>query len=74
MITVISGLAIPFGSIICFTMTGTIFSGTDGQEDKVKEALSNLIMYQNIWITLAAIPFIFIIRNSPKNPPSLVST
>jgi hypothetical protein len=74
MITVISGLAIPFGSIVSFTMTGTIFSSTGGQSDKVIEAFSDLIKYQNIWVTLAAIPFIFIIRNSPKSPPSLVAT
>jgi uncharacterized membrane protein len=33
-----------------------------------------LILIQNIWITFAAVPLFFIIREKPEHPPSLVAT
>ncbi len=32
-----------------------------------------LIFIQNMWITFAAVPLFFIIREKPENPPSLVA-
>lgn len=36
-------------------------------------AENELLIYQNIWISFAAVPFFFIIREKPTFPPSLVA-
>ena len=68
--TSLTGIAIPIGSIISFTMSGLIFKN-DGE---VKREIADLMAYQNIWITVICIPFFFLIRDAPAHPPSLVAT
>lgn len=57
-------------------MAGIIFAGANPLTDPqgTKDDLYDLIAYQNIWITLITIPFVFIIRDGPTHPPSLVAT
>lgn len=76
LVTSILGLCIPIGSIVSFTMAGIIFAGADPKVNPqgTKKDLYDLLVYQNYWITAITIPFVFIIRNGPTHPPSLVAT
>ena len=71
LVTSMCGLAIPLGSIVSFVMAGLIFTSDIA---KVRQEMYNLLWYQNVWITLITVPFVFIIKDKPVNPPSLVST
>ena len=76
LVTSILGLCIPIGSIVSFSMAGFIFAGADPltYPQGTKNDLYHLLAYQNYWITVITIPFVFIIRDKPAYPPSLVAT
>ena len=68
--TSLTGLSIPIGSIVSFTMSGLVFKSGGN----VKEQIAELMAYQNIWITLITIPYFILVRDAPATPPSLVAT
>lgn len=71
LVTSMIGLSVPLGSIISFTMAGLVFTKN---VELVQHDMYKLLWIQNGWITFVTIPFFFIIKDKPKNPPSLVAT
>lgn len=64
------GLSIPIGTVISFLMSGLIFK----DQSTMKEDTKHLILIQNIWVTVCAVPFIILVRDKPTHPPSAVAT
>jgi len=67
--TQICGLSIPIGTVVSFLMTGLIY----GDPNTMKEDTKRLILIENIWASLVAIPFFLIVRDKPEVPPSSVA-
>ena len=72
-VTSILGLSIPTGNLVAFLMSGFIFAGIETQDQKgVQDMLMRLLLCQCVWMTIVLIPFIFLIREKPEHPPSLI--
>ena len=63
------GLSIPIGTVISFLMSGLIFK----DQLTMKEDTKHLILIQNIWVTVCAVPFFILVRDKPTHPPSAVA-
>jgi MFS-type transporter involved in bile tolerance (Atg22 family) len=67
--TQICGLSIPIGTVVSFLMTGLIYK----DPNTMKEDTKRLILFQNIWASLVAIPFFLLVRDKPEIAPSSVA-
>ena len=67
--TQICGLSIPIGTVISFLMTGLIYS----DEFTMRKDTRRLILFQNVWATLVAVPFFLLVRDKPTEPPSSIA-
>ena len=74
--TTIGSLAGPIGCIVGFVMPiffVTPQTSEDGPIDTVlaRKEIHDYIFWQSVYISIAAAPILFLIRNKPKYPPSI---
>lgn len=70
----ICGLSIPGGNLIAFILSGYIFKGIEHMDsEEVQKSLQNMILFQNLWITVICVPYFLIIRDKPEYAPSLIA-
>ena len=62
------------GSIISLILSTWCFLDVDdGNPDQTRKAMQTIIWYQNIWITLVAVPLFIISKDKPAIPPCLAA-
>jgi hypothetical protein len=75
--TTIVALAVPLGSIAGFAIPSAFVSDhedwTEDNKELTRHQINKYILWQNIIITVCAVPIIAFIKTEPKNPPSVAA-
>jgi len=65
-VNALCGLSIPLGNLVAFLLSGLILYGIEKKDLQAQRQLvQRMIWIQNIWISLASIPYFFMLRDKP---------
>ena len=69
--TAVGSMSIPFGSLISFLLPSALFADTD-TDLNYRYSFVLYLAIQTIMMTIFAVPALFLMREAPPSPPSVI--